>query len=193
MQQWGGTMNYRPEKKRPEKKRRERDVRESSVAQRGEIERQTVATEFRVGKTIAGSTNENRRRNLEHIANRKKKQIRNAIITMVLLGAVVAIVILLANYLGDIAREREALLAQDNPVVPTVTIVDENVGNNLSERYNAESIFPAYVEMLNRYTMVTQSDDVKQSYTAAAKKLRLRMRVRAIKIATDFFISVSSQ
>ena len=43
--------------------------------------------------------------------------------------------------------------------------------NNLSERYNAESIFPAYVEMLNRYTMVTQSDDVKQSYIAAAKKL----------------------
>ncbi|MBQ4017465.1 MAG: hypothetical protein II608_07975 [Oscillospiraceae bacterium] len=43
--------------------------------------------------------------------------------------------------------------------------------NNLSERYNAESIFPAYVEMLNRYTMVTQSDDVKRSYTAAAKKL----------------------
>ena len=134
MQQWGGTMNYRPEKKRPEKKRREREVRDASVAQRSEAERQTVATEFRVGKTIAGSTNENRRRNLEHIANRKKKQIRNVIITIVLLGAIAAVVILLANYLGDIAREREALLAEENPMVPTVTIVDENVGNNLSER-----------------------------------------------------------
>ncbi len=134
MQQWGGTMNYRPEKKRSEKKRRERETRDASVAQRGEAERQTVATEFRVGKTIAGSANENRRRNLEHIANRKKKQIRNVIITVILLGAVVTIVILLANYLGDIAREREALLAEENPMVPTVTIVDENVGNNLSER-----------------------------------------------------------
>jgi len=134
MQQWGGTMNYRPERKRPEKKRREREVRDSSVAERNEVERQTVATEFRVGKTIAGSTNENRRRNLEHIAKRKKRQIRNAVITVVLLGAVVAVVIVLVNYLRDIAAEREALIAVDNPMVPTVTILDENVGNNLSER-----------------------------------------------------------
>lgn len=134
MQQWGGTMNYRPERKRPEKKRREREVRDSSVAERNEVERQTVATEFRVGKTIAGSTNENRRRNLEHIAKRKKRQIRNAVITVVLLGAVVAVVIILVNYLRDIAAEREALIAVDNPMVPTVTILDENVGNNLSER-----------------------------------------------------------
>lgn len=134
MQQWGGTMNYQPERKRPEKKRREREVRDSSVAERNEVERQTVATEFRVGKTIAGSTNENRRRNLEHIAKRKKRQIRNAVITVVLLGAVVAVVIILVNYLRDIAAEREALIAVDNPMVPTVTILDENVGNNLSER-----------------------------------------------------------
>lgn len=134
MQQWGGTMNYRPEKKRPEKKRRERETRDASVAQRSEIERQTVATEFRVGKTIAGSANENRQRNLEHIANRKKKQIRNAIITVALLGAAIAIVIALAGYFRDLAAEREALIQEDNPLTPTVTIVDENVGNNLSER-----------------------------------------------------------
>ena len=134
MQQWGGTMNYRPEKKRPEKKRRERETRDASVAQRSETERQTVATEFRVGKTIAGSANENRQRNLEHIANRKKKQIRNAIITVALLGAAIAIVIALAGYLRDLAAEREALIQEDDPLTPTVTIVDENVGNNLSER-----------------------------------------------------------
>lgn len=134
MQQWGGTMNYRPEKKRPEKKRRERETRDASVAQRSETERQTVATEFRVGKTIAGSANENRQRNLEHIANRKKKQIRNAIITVALLGAAIAIVIALAGYFRDLAAEREALIQEDNPLTPTVTIVDENVGNNLSER-----------------------------------------------------------
>ena len=134
MQQWGGTMNYRPEKKRPEKKRRERETRDASVAQRSETERQTVATEFRVGKTIAGSANENRQRNLEHIANRKKKQIRNAIITVALLGAAIAIAIALAGYFRDLAAEREALIQEDNPLTPTVTIVDENVGNNLSER-----------------------------------------------------------
>ena len=134
MQQWGGTMNYRPEKKRPETKRRERETRDASVAQRSETERQTVATEFRVGKTIAGSANENRQRNLEHIANRKKKQIRNAIITVALLGAAIAIVIALAGYFRDLAAEREALIQEDNPLTPTVTIVDENVGNNLSER-----------------------------------------------------------
>ena len=134
MQQWGGTMNYRPEKKRPKEKRRERIVREPSVAQRGEVERETVATEFRVGKTIAGSANESRKRNLEHIANRKRRQVRNVIITVILLGAVVATMILLVNYFRDIAAEREALTAVDNPMVPTVTILDENVGNNLSER-----------------------------------------------------------
>ena len=134
MQQWGGTMNYRPEKKRPETKRRERETRDASVAQRSETERQTVATEFRVGKTIAGSANENRQRNLEHIANRKKKQIRNAIITVALLGAAIVIVIALAGYFRDLAAEREALIQEDNPLTPTVTIVDENVGNNLSER-----------------------------------------------------------
>ena len=134
MQQWGGTMNYRPEKKRPEKKRRERETRDASVAQRSETERQTVATEFRVGKTIAGSANENRQRNLEHIANRKKKQIRNAIITVALLGAAIAIAIALAGYFRDLAAEREALIQDENPLMPTVAIVDENVGNNLSER-----------------------------------------------------------
>ena len=134
MQQWGGTMNYRPEKKRPEKKQRVREVRDSSVAQRGETERETVATEFRVGKTIAGSASENRQRNLEHIANRKKKQIRNAIITAVLLGAVIAIAFALAGYFRDLATEREALIQDENPMTPTVTILDENVGNNLSER-----------------------------------------------------------
>ena len=134
MQQWGGTMNYRPEKKRPEKKRRERETRDASVAQRSETERQTVATEFRVGKTIAGSANENRQRNLEHIANRKKKQIRNAIITVALLSAAIAIAIALAGYFRDLAAEREALIQEDNPLTTTVTIVDENVGNNLSER-----------------------------------------------------------
>ena len=134
MQQWGGTMNYRPEKKRPEKKRRERETRDALVAQRSEAEHQTVATEFRVGKTIAGSANESRRRNLEHIANRKKRQVRNVVITVFLLGAVAVIAILLVNYFRDIAAEREALLAEDNPMEPTVTIVDENVGNNLSER-----------------------------------------------------------
>ena len=134
MQQWGGTMNYRPEKKRPKEKRRERIVREPSVAQRGEVERETVATEFRVGKTIAGSANESRKRNLEHIANRKRRQVRNVIITVILLGAVAAVVIIFVNYLRDIAAEREALIAVDNPIVPTVTILDENVGNNLSER-----------------------------------------------------------
>lgn len=143
MQQWGGTMNYRPEKRRPKEKRREREARDASVAQRGETERQTVATEFRVGKTIAGSANESRKRNLEHIANRKKRQIRNAIITIILLGAVAAISIALVNYFRDLAAEREALLAEDNPVVPTVTIVDENVGNNLSER---AKLFVARIE-----------------------------------------------
>ena len=93
-----------------------------------------MATEFRVGKTIAGSANESRKRNLEHIANRKKRQVRNVVITVFLLGAVAVIAILLVNYFRDIAAEREALLAEDNPMEPTVTIVDENVGNNLSER-----------------------------------------------------------
>lgn len=130
MKQWGGDQNYRPEKKSSvEKKARRSDPRESAAETKNKTER-----DYRVGKTIAGATNNARKRNLEHIAARKKQQRKNAVIVLCILIILVSVGIVLANYIAQKAAEREAALAEENPVEPTVAIVDENVGNNVSSR-----------------------------------------------------------
>jgi len=129
MKQWGGDQNYRPEKKSSDVKKANRSAAKETPETKNKTER-----DYRVGKTIAGATNNARKRNLEHIAARKKQQRKNALIILSVLIIVVSVGIVVANYISQKQSEREAELAKENPVEPTVAIVDENVGNNISSR-----------------------------------------------------------
>lgn len=127
MKQWGGDLNYRPEKKAAKKKRSASVASTSPIAEKSE-------RDYRVGKTIAGATNNARQRNLEHIANRKKKQRRNAIITILILAVIAVFAVLITQYVNEKIAEHEAQLAVANPTEPTVPIVDESVGTGASTR-----------------------------------------------------------
>ncbi|MBR3377901.1 hypothetical protein IKG50_01045 [Candidatus Saccharibacteria bacterium] len=127
MKQWGGDLNYRPEKKSSNKKR-------SRVVEPVKTEPRKNERDYRVGKTIAGATNNARKRNLEHIAVRKKQQRKNAIIVFLILVLIVGLSIFIGQYINEKIAEREAQIVASNPTEPTVAIVDENVGDNISKR-----------------------------------------------------------
>lgn len=132
MKQWGGDQNYRPEKKpsAEQKARRGSAGRDASAAESSA----KTERDYRVGKTIAGATNNARKRNLEHIAARKKQQRKNAVIVVCVLIIIVATVVVLSNYVAQKVAERESEATKDNPFEPTVAIIDENVGDNISSR-----------------------------------------------------------
>ena len=127
MKQWGGDANYRRETKPEEKPVSRRRAQREPEAERS-------AEAWRVGKTIAGTSNPARQRNLEHIALRKKRQRRNAIIVIAVLIGVGIVSLCIARYLNDLHEERLAQMQQANPMTPTVPIVDENAGQNVSQR-----------------------------------------------------------
>ena len=129
MKQWGGDQNYRPEKKPSVDKKARRSASRETAETSNKTER-----DYRVGKTIAGATNNARKRNLEHIAARKKQQRKNALIVLCILIILVSVGIVVGNYIAQKAAEREAALTEENPLEPTVAIVDENVGDNISSR-----------------------------------------------------------
>lgn len=129
MKQWGGDQNYRPEKKSSNTKKTKRSATRETVDVKNKTER-----DYRVGKTIVGATNNARKRNLEHIAARKKQQRKNVLIVACVLIIIAAVGIVLGNYISGKAAEREAALVKENPVEPTVAIIDENAGNNISSR-----------------------------------------------------------
>jgi hypothetical protein len=129
MKQWGGDQNYRPEKKSSNTKKTKRSATRETVDVKNKTER-----DYRVGKTIVGATNNARKRNLEHIAARKKQQRKNVLIVACVLIIIAAVGIVLGNYISGKAAEREAALVKENPVEPTVAIIDENAGNNVSSR-----------------------------------------------------------
>ncbi|MCQ2570707.1 MAG: hypothetical protein MJ154_00445 [Candidatus Saccharibacteria bacterium] len=137
MNQWGGNQNYRPSKKSSSVKKAKRSDAATQVVP-NKTER-----DYRVGKTIANATNNARKRNLEHIAARKKQQRKNVIVVFCVLVIIVAVGIVLSNYVAKKTAEHQASLAEKNPITPTVSIVDENVGNNVSERVK---VFVARIE-----------------------------------------------
>lgn len=127
MKQWGGDANYRRETKPAEKPVSRRRAQREPEAER-------ASDAWRVGKTIAGTSNPARQRNLEHIALRKKRARRNAIIVIAVLVAIGVLAIFITRYLNDLHEERLAQIKQSNPMEPTVPIVDENAGQNVSQR-----------------------------------------------------------
>ena len=132
MKQWGGDQNYRPEKKPSVDKKARRSVSRETTATEANSK---TERDYRVGKTIAGATNNARKRNLEHIAARKKQQRKNAFIVLCVLIIIASVSIFLINYVSKKVAERETVLTeQGGPTEPTVAIIDENAGNNVSSR-----------------------------------------------------------
>lgn len=136
MKQWGGDQNYRPEKKPAKVKQARRSVAPEKAPAKTE-------RDYRVGKTIAGATNNARQRNLEHIAMRKKQQRKNLFIVICVLIIIASAAIFIGQFVSKKIAEREQAIVASNPTEPTVTIVDENVGNNVSKR---TKIFVARLE-----------------------------------------------
>ena len=108
MKQWGGDQNYRPEKKPSADKKARRSASRETAETSNKTER-----DYRVGKTIAGATNNARKRNLEHIAARKKQQRKNALIVLCILIILVSVGIMVGNYIAQKAAEREAALTEE--------------------------------------------------------------------------------
>ena len=89
---------------------------------------------FRVGRAMAGDAfrdRELKQERLQVAKRRQRKNIATVIGAVVLLGVVLIVAI---NFITSVIAEREAALAPAPVREPTVAIVDENVGENVSDR-----------------------------------------------------------
>ncbi|MBO4855455.1 hypothetical protein J5500_03575 [Candidatus Saccharibacteria bacterium] len=89
---------------------------------------------YRVGRTYAGDAQKTREDKMARAADRKKRDIKNIATVVGIVLIVVLVIVVVANYVTSIIAEREASIAPAQPLEPTVTIVDENLGDNISRR-----------------------------------------------------------
>lgn len=89
---------------------------------------------FKLGRTIAGESRKNRELELARLAARKRRKIRKAILTTLLVIACVAIVGWIAYGIVNLIRDANQPEPEVNPTEPTVSIIDENAGDNVSTR-----------------------------------------------------------
>ena len=138
MKYLGGT--YQRDKKAGARRRGGRDSRELRSARDNERigsvrdTRQEVDS-FRVGRAIAGDARRNTQEKLERLEDRKKQKWRNVGI-LAALGLLAAIIIYscVNFYLQEQERKAAEREAIQTPTEPTVQIIDENVGDNVSTR-----------------------------------------------------------
>ena len=89
---------------------------------------------FRVGRAMAGDAFQDRELKQERLRAAKRRQRKNiatVVGAVVLLGVVLIVSI---NFIMSVIAEREAALAPAPVREPTVAIMDENVGKNVSDR-----------------------------------------------------------
>lgn len=89
---------------------------------------------FRVGRAMAGDAFQDRELKQERLRAAKRRQRKNiatVVGAVVLLGVVLIVSI---NFIMSVIAEREAALAPAPVREPTVAIMDENVGENVSDR-----------------------------------------------------------
>jgi hypothetical protein len=89
---------------------------------------------FRVGRAMAGDASQTRELKQERLRAarvRKRKNIATVIGAVILLAVVVIVAV---NFITSVISEREKLLEPVPIPEPTVAIVDENVGSNISDR-----------------------------------------------------------
>ena len=91
---------------------------------------------FRVGRTIAGDAQKQREEKMARAAERKRRKAKNIVFVIIVVLAVAIVAGLLIHYAVGVIREQEALDRPVAPLEPTVLIIDENAGNNVSRRTN---------------------------------------------------------
>lgn len=91
---------------------------------------------YRVGGTMAGDARKAREAKIQRSFDRKKRNIKRATVISIFALAilVVSLVIMNAFVKEQARREAEELAAKAAKVEPTVPIIDENTGNNISSR-----------------------------------------------------------
>ncbi len=89
---------------------------------------------FRVGRTFAGDAQRKREDKMQRAADRKKRKAKNIAIVVGVLLLVSLLLILIISYAMDIIREREEAVGPAKVLEPTVAILDENAGDNVSQR-----------------------------------------------------------
>ena len=89
---------------------------------------------YRVGRTFAGDAQKNREEKMARAADRKRRDIKNIATVVGVVLIVVLIVVVVANYISTVIAEREEAISPVPVLEPTVTIVDENAGENVSRR-----------------------------------------------------------
>ncbi len=148
MKQWGGDQNYRPEKRDKDKPRRsrrdcdkapktkERDKKEKVAEAKIEDSSAQSERDYRVGRTIAGATDNSRQRSLEHIAARKKRLRRKILVTTIVLAVISVIAATIARSVAEnvALNNTKTVETKNYPTNPTVPILDENAGSNISTR-----------------------------------------------------------
>ncbi len=111
--------------------RRKRAVSEPKQPER---RRHDFDETYRVGRTYAGDAQKNREDKMARAADRKRRDFKNIATVVGVLIIVVLVIVVITNYVSNIIAEREAAIAPAPPLEPTVAIVDENLGENVSRR-----------------------------------------------------------
>lgn len=89
---------------------------------------------FRVGRTLAGDAQKTREEKMQRAADRKKRDAKNIATVVGVVLIILVVLITVINYVSGVIKEREEA-AKPVPVLePTVAILDENAGENVSQR-----------------------------------------------------------
>ena len=89
---------------------------------------------FRVGRTLAGDAQKTREEKMQRAADRKKRDAKNIATVVGVVLIILVVLITVTNYVSGVIKEREEA-AKPVPVLePTVAILDENAGENVSQR-----------------------------------------------------------
>ncbi len=90
---------------------------------------------FRVGRTFAGDAQKTREAKKERVAAQRRRKTKNIATVISVLLIVIALVAAAIGLIVDVVREREELTRQATAQAePTVAIIDENTGDNVSTR-----------------------------------------------------------
>ena len=132
---------------------------------------------YRVGRTFAGDAQKNREEKMARAADRKKRNFKNIVTVVGIVLIIVLAIVVVSNYVSDIIAEREAAIKPAAPLEPSVAIVDENLGENVSRRVKD---FVARLE-----------DDTKQYYMAIDHVVLPLQKAREVDVfivgRTEFF------
>ncbi len=154
--------------------RRKRTVGEPKQPER---RRHDFDETYRVGRTFAGDAQKNREEKMARAADRKKRNFKNIVTVVGIVLIIVLVIVVVSNYVSDIIAEREAAIKPAAPLEPSVAIVDENLGENVSRRVKN---FVARLE-----------DDTKQYYMAIDHVVLPLQKAREVDVfivgRTEFF------